>query len=1236
MNGIKQGLLWLLALFFLLLVAVSLLGFTHTGNLWLWQQARAHVPQLKGELVSGQLGYGWTLEGVGWQDELVDVTIGRARLEWDLGQLLKGRLWVRRLEVEQPVIRVAESEPAPESDEPFVWHPLPLRIEIDTLLVKGLELAVPGLNLAIKEGELGARMTRHGLTVHGPQVDGLTVALLPTEGAPAEAGSLPAKQPAQSASSGPTLPAIHLPFPVQIDGLTLNDFTYRDGDFEERVGRATLQGSAVDDLIQIERLTLEHEMASLTLAGKVNLSDAYPLALTLDGTLGKGMLEGALAGETLRLIGSGSLEKLALSLEAKGKINATLKGSLSPLDPALPFDARLSWSSLRWPLNKPAAGEESYRLKKGELTAKGSLEGYRVALNTAGEGSALPPFALKLEGEGDLHRLKHLALELAALSGTLKVAGKLGWDKGVDWQGKVHFNGINPHALIPEIKGELAGTVDSRFRLDDKGWRLALPSLALRGRLNQYPLSLEGKLEGNDKLEWQIPALQLTTGPNHIKVSGALTPGRWALDSVVAAPELVGLYPGLKGDLAGHVRVSGDQARPLLAIELGSDRLYYAGLDMRALTLGGALTLGEHPAGKLAATVASIKQEGVKLRKVTAQLDGDLRRHTLRLAMAGKPVATRLELTGSLQQQRWRGRLEQWELDTPLDGWQLRHPWPIELDTRQMSGQVGELCLDSGQATACVEKGSFSPQQGSLDVALSGFDLTRLRPWLPDNFQWQATLSAEGRAGWRGGRPEVRATVRTTPGVLVSDQLKTPYQRLVLGVDMDAREASFTFDFASRQLGTLESQVRVVDPLGRGLLSGAVTLGDLHPDAFAPLLPEVRELKGVLAGQARLEGTLAKPLLYGEVRLRDGEVQTHADLVTLSGLDTRLRINGERADIDGKVLVGKGPLTLGGFVVWDQLPLRGSLTLKGQDLEAQYPGMGRIRVSPDLAVSLGEKTEVTGKIDIPWARILVKSLPESAVALSSDVQVVMDDRPAPPPPAPLPLQMRVQVTIGPDVRLDAMGLRTQLVGVLRLNQDEGKPLAARGEIQLNDGRFKAYGQNLLIQEGKIRFSGPLDQPYLNINAIRNPETVEGNVTVGVKVTGPATKPKISVYSDPAMSESERLSYLLRGKGLQATGDENGMNSLLVAGAVNLGGGVVSNLGETLGLSDVSLDTAGSGDQTQVTLSAYLLPGLQLQYGVGVFSPIAEFKLRYELMPRLYLQAMTGLAQAVDIFYRFEF
>ena len=232
------------------------------------------------------------------------------------------------------------------------------------------------------------------------------------------------------------------------------------------------------------------------------------------------------------------------------------------------------------------------------------------------------------------------------------------------------------------------------------------------------------------------------------------------------------------------------------------------------------------------------------------------------------------------------------------------------------------------------------------------------------------------------------------------------------------------------------------------------------------------------------------------------------------------------------------------------------------------------------------------------------------------------------------MEIRLAIRLGDDVRLEAMGLKTKVGGALNIRQDPSKPLSGNGQLELRDGRFKAYGQNLIIKEGRILFSGPIDQPYLNIETYRDPDTIEDNVTVGVRVTGPAAKPKITVYSEPQMAQSEQLSYLLRGKGLQTSGEDGGFNGLLVAGAVSQASGVVSSIGESLGMSDVSLDTAGSGDDTQVTLSAYLLPGLQFQYGVGVFSPIAEFKLRYELMPRLYLQAMSGVAQAVDIFYRF--
>lgn len=97
-----------------------------------------------------------------------------------------------------------------------------------------------------------------------------------------------------------------------------------------------------------------------------------------------------------------------------------------------------------------------------------------------------------------------------------------------------------------------------------------------------------------------------------------------------------------------------------------------------------------------------------------------------------------------------------------------------------------------------------------------------------------------------------------------------------------------------------------------------------------------------------------------------------------------------------------------------------------------------------------------------------------------------------------------------------------------------------------------------------------------------------------------------------------------------------MAGLLLGAGLSQAGGVVSGVVEAFGFSDVSVDSKGSGDDTQVTISGYIVPKLQLQYGVGVFTAINEVTLRYELVPRLYLQAMTGLSQAIDIFYKFEF
>ena len=92
------------------------------------------------------------------------------------------------------------------------------------------------------------------------------------------------------------------------------------------------------------------------------------------------------------------------------------------------------------------------------------------------------------------------------------------------------------------------------------------------------------------------------------------------------------------------------------------------------------------------------------------------------------------------------------------------------------------------------------------------------------------------------------------------------------------------------------------------------------------------------------------------------------------------------------------------------------------------------------------------------------------------------------------------IHVGDNVRLDALWSEGRLNGDLKMVQDQ-QGLGLNGQINIPEGRFHAYGQDLIVRKGELLFSGPPDQPLLNIEAIRNPESTENDVIAGVRVTG---------------------------------------------------------------------------------------------------------------------------------------
>ena len=232
--------------------------------------------------------------------------------------------------------------------------------------------------------------------------------------------------------------------------------------------------------------------------------------------------------------------------------------------------------------------------------------------------------------------------------------------------------------------------------------------------------------------------------------------------------------------------------------------------------------------------------------------------------------------------------------------------------------------------------------------------------------------------------------------------------------------------------------------------------------------------------------------------------------------------------------------------------------------------------------------------------------------------------------------MKVGMRLGDHVLIDAFGLKSNLAGQLTVSKKIDGPVLTNGNIRLVDGSYRAFGQNLIINKGVILFSGPPDQPYLSVDAIRDPALIQDSVTAGIKLEGPVSAPEITIYSSRAMDQQNALAYLLRGKAIDSNGGDNSMlTSMLVNLGVGQSAGTVNQIGEAIGVKDLSLDSSGSGDESQLSISGYILPGVQIRYGIGLFTSMTEIALRYEVLPKLYLEAVSGLNNAFDVYYEFD-
>ncbi|MBC3413613.1 translocation/assembly module TamB [Pseudomonas sp. SWRI51] len=1211
------------ALVLLVVVALAAVLGTQAGSRW----ALGLVPGLEVSQFSGRLGGSWQASALRWRSGEDQVELLQPSLSWSAACLLRGALCIDALQATRIDMAFAPSE-EPADHTPFSLPQLNLPLSIEVGEVKVGQLRLDGSDL-LGDLQLAAHWTTAGLRIDSLQLrrDDL---LLNLEGDLQPQGDWPLQLQG----------SLQLP---PVDGQPWQLALGLKGELQK-----TLELDATSSGYLNARLTGQLQALAEHLPAQLNIrADAFKPAASLPDTLALNHINLDAKGDLqqgYKLSGAAALpaEQGAIALLLAGKVDA--KGAqLDALDltasesqhlklqasvdwqQGLSAEATADWLDFPWLRLYPLQTPPQVTLKRFNAQVKYRDGNYNGTFDGDLDGPA-GAFKLVSPFEGDLAqvRLPQLALTAgqgkAAGSVALRFADTLAWD--VDMQ----LSALDPSYWLAELPGTLAGPLRSQGEF--KAERLQLKAqLDLKGRLRGQPALLKVDADGAGE-NWTLGSLAVQLGDNRINGSASLQQrlaGRVDLD----LPRLGQLWPQLQGQVKGRLDLAGTLAAPQGSLTVQGQQLAQADNRVQQLNLDARLDSAQR--GQLSLKAGAIRLGETALGTLNVQGKGDIRQQAATLALDGPKLKLDLALDGTLAKGDWSGRLASGRIQAGGQDWQLQAPAKLQ---RLASGQLdfGAHCWRSGQASLCGEDQRLAPEP-RLRYHLKQFPLDSLAQWFPKDFAWEGLLNADVNLDIPASGPKGSVRIDAGGGTLrIRDNgrwVDLPYQVLRLDSTLAPRRVDTRLDFRGERLGELALNTRL-DPLGRNKpLSGDFRLAGLDLSIARPFLPMVERLAGQLNGSGQLSGSLMAPLVTGNLALTGGEVSGAELPVSLEGLAVQAQIAGERVQLNGDWRSGSaGRGQLSGYLTWGQA-LGMDLRLQGQQLPVSVEPYATLEVAPDLAIRLvNDRLAITGKVLVPKGKIVVRELPPSTVKVSDDTVIVGQQTEE--GKAPMAMAMDIDVEVGRDkLSFSGFGLTANLLGHVHI----GDNLDTRGELSLADGRYRAYGQRLTIRRARLLFAGPIDQPYLDIEAIRQVD----DVIAGIRLTGSAEQPTTQVFSEPAMSQEQALSYLVMGRPLGASGEDSNM---LAEAALGLGlagsAGLTGSLASNLGIDDFQLDTEGSGTSTSVVASGNLTERLSLRYGVGVFEPANTIALRYKLSRKVYLEAASGLASSLDIFYKRDF
>ena len=960
----------------------------------------------------------------------------------------------------------------------------------------------------------------------------------------------------------------------------------------------------------------------------------------------------------LKLDGTGAARRIELrSAEASaGTARATLRGlaerasaddapwSVKAKTALVDFDPVPWW---------PGANDSAWRRSTNRLNANGDVDLQVPA--AAPPGNTAMAWLAALRGRADI-----------VIANTSQFAG-------VPLAGEVHVKNGDGAQLVAALKLDAAGNAlraDGRLATRGDGasdaWAVQLDGKALDRLAPFYKLvqpagadaALAGQLSasGNISGRWPTVSTQGQLEANALRVGGTKVEraqGRWQAGSTGDAPLDVQLT-------LSRVALPPTGATPGPSIETaqwqmkGSARAHTFELRAESKSLPPAWTETLQPGAAPGSDASAPRTAGNVGTVALLQAHGGLFSDTAARSAGNAPIG-------------WRGSIDRAELRSNRSA--LLQTQKIELDVA-WSGGPARATVQPGRAEVLGGAVRWSriawqaaatpggPTQIDADAEIEPLRIAPLLARAQPDFGWGGDLTIAGTLSVHSA-PTFRADIvieRRAGDLTVTEELGTQALGLTdlrLGLNANDGVWSFTQGLAGKTLGVgagaivARTSPQATWPSADTPIEGVLELRVANLGTWGPWVPPGWRVDGALQTSASIGGRFGAPEYTGQVIGSQIAVRNFLQGVNVSDGDVSIKLQGARAHIERfTAKAGSGSIKLEGDAELGEAP-RAQLKLSADKFQLLGRVDRRIVASGQAQMRLTAKTlALDGKFDVDEG--LIDFTRSDAPTLASDVQVIRPGNappspaaaasaaaspaagPALPPPTSRDVALDLRVGLGEKLRVRGRGLDTGLRGELHITSPGGR-LAVNGAVRAVDGTYAAYGQKLVIDRGQITFSGAVDNPRLDIEATR-PNL---DVRVGVAISGTPVNPRVRLFSEPELSEIDKLSWLVMGRASDGLGRTD--TALLQRAALALlsgeGNSPTDQLTKAIGLDEISLrQSDGEVRETVISLGKQLSRRWYVGYERGLNATAGNWQLIYRIARRFTLRAQSGLDNSLDLIW----